>query len=102
MAFPSATPMDDYLPWKEAVWAEICAERSRAHKLHGPTSAESEAPYAHRRHTILSEEVGEVARCLNDGDHSAYMDRRKLREELVQTAAMIVAWIAAIDGHSYP
>lgn len=97
------------------IWAEIVAERARAHAKHGATSMESCDPLADRRLRVLTEEVGEVARVLNDREHGlgdlAYSGRydvieriamRDLRAELVQVAAMAVAWIAAVDGEALP
>lgn len=81
---------------------EIDAERERAHVKHGDTSMRSEDWRAHRRASILTEEVGEVAGCLNDNDHHLFVDeatfRAALREELIQVAAMAKDWIAKIDG----
>lgn len=42
------------------------------------------------RYPILAEEVGEVARAMNDGDDA------NLKEELVQVAALAVAWLEAL------
>lgn len=42
---------------------------------------------------ILAEEVGEAAEAALENDQG----RGELREELVQTAAVAVAWIEAID-----
>lgn len=45
----------------------------------------------------LVEEVGEVARELNDAENELRpIDIGKLREELVQTAAVALAWIEAL------
>lgn len=41
---------------------------------------------------VLTEEVGEVARCLCDGDSNA-----RLREELVQVAAVAMAWLESLS-----
>ena len=97
------------------LWDEILAERQRAHRKHGATSMESCDPMADRRLRVLTEEVGEVARVLNDRERKradsdspfwlADVDRTArcdLREELVQVAAMAVAWIAALDGEALP
>jgi NTP pyrophosphatase (non-canonical NTP hydrolase) len=49
---------------------------------------------------VLTEEVGEVARvlCENElGDLGDGVTKARLREELVQVAAMACAWIDAID-----
>lgn len=93
-------------------YAEITAERERAHRKHGSTSMESCDPLADRRLRVLVEEVGEVARVLNDAEHIVLgradeeSERAlvpiRLREELVQVAAMAVAWIAALDGEALP
>jgi hypothetical protein len=80
---------------------EIDAERDRAHAKHGVTSMRSLGWWAHRRHSILSEELGEVAKVLNDYDHdklSLLEFQSELRKELIQTAAMAKDWVAAIDG----
>lgn len=85
---------------------EVDAERERAHLKHGKTSMRSLGWWAHRRSTILAEEVGEVATVLNDFDHRKIATseefRVKLREELIQTAAMAVDWIEAIDQNKPP
>lgn len=96
------------------VWAEIVAERHRAHLTHGATSMEACDRFADRRLRVLLEEVGEVAAALNDREHDhAYPNRPQqwhddvednavvdLRHELVQVAAMAVAWIAALDDEA--
>lgn len=96
------------------VWAEIVAERHRAHLTHGATSMEACDRFADRRLRVLLEEVGEVAAALNDREHGhAYPNRpqqwhddvednavAELRGELVQVAAMAVAWIAALDDEA--
>jgi NTP pyrophosphatase (non-canonical NTP hydrolase) len=45
------------------------------------------------RFAILLEEVGEVARALNEAD----IDGPNLRAELLQVAAVAVAWVEGID-----
>lgn len=50
-----------------------------------------------RRLAILGEEFGEVAREVCDA-HVRPIDRNRLRAELVQLAAVAVAWVEAIDG----
>lgn len=50
---------------------------------------------------VLAEEIGEVAREINDYRHGLISDvdrMPRLRAELVQVAAMTHAWIAAIDA----
>lgn len=96
-----------------SVWAELVAERHSAHLKHGTTSMESCDRFADRRLRILTEELGEVARVLNDREPDMqpgkpqewYADAEdhhllELRGELVQLAAMAVAWIAALDGEA--
>lgn len=97
---------------RRGVWVEIVAERERAHAKHGATSMESCDRFADRRFRVLGEELGEVAEVLNDREHFARIElssvaleaearwAARLRSELVQVAAMAVAWIAAIDGES--
>lgn len=84
------------------VWEEARQERIRAHRKHGDTSMESQAPDAWRRYMILAEEVGEVAKEYNDADHEGRpVDLAKLRKELIQVAAMAGAWAAAIHTDAF-
>jgi hypothetical protein len=80
------------------VFDEARAERARAHAVHGDTSMEStpaDDPTG-RRHRILTEEVGEVAKEFNDAEHDRRpVDQVKLRKELIQVAAMAGAWADA-------
>ena len=47
---------------------------------------------------ILTEEVGEVARALlNDGQLTHDIRPKVLRTELIQCAAICVAWLEALD-----
>ena len=73
---------------RQDVLAEVGRERSRQEWLRtagaiGPVDTDGE------RLAVLVEEVGEVARAMNDG--------KGLREELIQVAAVAVAWVEAID-----
>lgn len=79
-----------------SIYAEIRAERERAHAKHGEQSMETQPIDAPIRMTILMEEVGEVAREFNEAQ-SGTLDRASLRAELVQVAAMATAWADAID-----
>lgn len=45
---------------------------------------------------VLGEEFGEVAKAMNEGDADA------LREELIQVAAVAVAWIESLDPLTPP
>lgn len=74
--------------------SDTIAERARAHELHGPSghSCEQMPPDDSRWLPVLVEEVGEVARAICDGETPA-----RVREELVQVAAMALAWADAIE-----
>lgn len=100
------------------VYNDIHHERIRAHRKHDSNDIDNERIRVHRKHVdyggsmerkeftdsawmpVLVEEVGEVARELCDYRHS--IDRsgfkRRLRDELIQVAAMATAWICAIDS----
>ena len=82
------------------VYDEVRAERERAHRKHGDTSMESQPILSHRRASILTEEVGEVAKILNDVEHGLDFGSAApaLRAELIQVAAMAVAWAEAVEG----
>lgn len=81
------------------VYDEVKAERERAHALHGDTSMEAFPADSLDRLAILTEEVGEVAKEFNEARHDGRsVDLAKLRKELVQTAAMALAWADAIGG----
>lgn len=77
----------------------IFEERERAHEKHRDHSMESWPKLSPERYMILAEEVGEVAKEFNDAKvEDRPIDAAALRKELVQVAAMAVAWIAALDG----
>lgn len=75
------------------VYALIDKERARqAEKWSGPHDwgkGDCSSPYVSRpvKVAVLTEEVGEVARAMLDGDGEG------LRRELVQVAAVAVAWL---------
>lgn len=78
-----------------SVYAEVSAERERAHAKHGRCSMESRPVGAFIRYTILAEEVGEIAKEFNEaeargGQHT--LDLERLRAECIQVAAMASAW----------
>jgi hypothetical protein len=80
------------------IWLDVAAERERAHAKHGATSCEGMPALDPGRLPILVEEVGEVARELNDLRHHQTAEARsRTRAELVQVAAVAVGWIAALD-----
>lgn len=72
------------------IFVAIIDERNRQDRKHGEGSMRRCADNI--RLAILTEEVGEVARAIIEGD------AENLREELVQVAACAVAWIEAIDS----
>lgn len=81
-------------------YAAVHYERARAHAKHdtGGGSMERKPWNDPIWLAVLTEEVGEVARVLCEtrlGNED--FPRTRLREELVQVAAMACAWIDAID-----
>lgn len=79
----------------DQVYAEISAERQRAHAKHGANSMESKPVGAFIRYTILAEEVGEIAKEFNEAEARGgqeTLDLERLRAECVQVAAMAAAW----------
>lgn len=93
---------------REDIFAAITAERARQEKLRVEGKFaftldmhEVDATKVHRpippvpvtnlmRYPILAEEVGEVARAMNDGNDA------NLKEELVQVAALCCAWLESM------
>lgn len=81
---------------------DISNERRRQDKLkaEGRFTATCADPISNdRRLSILVEEVGEVARA-SLGQAGAVQDGGNLRKELVQVAAIALAWIEGIDRES--
>jgi hypothetical protein len=75
----------------------IQAEATRAHLKHGENSMLSPGHGNDRRIAILAEEVGEIARELNDAAiEGRPVNRDKLIGELVQSAAMCATWIEVL------
>lgn len=100
---PTPKPVTDLLDSLD-LWREITVERRRAHEKHREHSMEGLDVDSPRRLAVLVEEVGEVARELNERPLRTWPRNADnvdalLRAELVQVAAMAVAWIAAIDGN---
>ena len=78
-------------------------ERIRAHEKHGDKSAEAMTWDNPRWLPIITEEVGEVARVINErdlGNVTPEMSRLLLVNEVIQVAAMCAAWIDALRGES--
>jgi hypothetical protein len=79
------------------IYGAVAAERKRAHDKHGEKSMEGVGIAHEKRLRILLEEVGEVAKELNDAE----VEERPvilidLHAELVQVAAMACAWADGI------
>ena len=77
-----------------SVYDDIRTERTRQDTLAaaGRWGGESVATISDdRRLRVLVEEIGEVARALEEDDS-------QLRAELVQVAAVAVAWLEALDA----
>lgn len=71
-----------------SILSKIGRERDRQVAIYGAENALTR-PNLDRKLTILTEEVGEVARAVLNGDIA------NLHEELVQVAAVAVAWLEA-------
>ena len=75
----------------------IQAEVIRSQVLHGSNSMMSAALNPSRRLAILVEEVGEVAKELNETALGAEADKDKLEKELIQVSAMAASWIETLN-----
>lgn len=64
---------------RDTIWTDILRELDRQDRIHGPDLPPASIP------AVLGEEFGEVCEALNDDLH-----RDRLREELVQVAAVAV------------
>lgn len=82
---------------RERIWAAILTERSRQSAKwdrehdwgYGDCSSDMVDPAV--KAAVLAEECGEVARAALDGSTG-------LRDELVQVAAVAVAWLEGLPG----
>lgn len=92
-----------YPIYAEQPIADIMDERARQDDLKRAgrfayTCADPELSHAERL-TVLGEEFGEVCHEVNEAiGGRTELDRAALRNELVQVAAVCVAWIEAIDA----
>lgn len=77
-----------------APYDDVHRERIRAHAKHSPQSRETAGATDAEWLPILMEELGEVAHELT---YDANGSLPRIRAELVQVAAMAIAWIDAID-----
>jgi NTP pyrophosphatase (non-canonical NTP hydrolase) len=89
-----------YLVLSGPTLSAIQAEATRAHLKHGEHSMLGPKTND-RRLAILTEEVGEVARELNDAEIDGRpVDRDKLVRELIQVGAMAATWVEALEGQA--
>lgn len=47
---------------------------------------------------VLAEEVGEVARAVREAEFGLQREHHDLRTELIQVAAVAIAWVEALDA----
>lgn len=74
------------------VIAEVIHERQRQVELFGLDTGNDDGTWM----AVLAEEVGEVAHELIEG-RRGHDTRRAMRQELIEVAAVAVAWIEAMD-----
>lgn len=86
----------------EGLERRIRAEAIRAHDKHGNFSMFGSAHNDDSRLTILTEELGEVARAINDTRLGELEQPAELYGELVQVAAMALTWLARIESEAEP
>lgn len=83
------------------IWDDILRERSRQERLKAAGKFEfscaDDGLNDYERYSILGEEFGEVGHELNEGIPGGHADIEKLRTELIQVAAVAVAWVEHID-----
>lgn len=98
------------------IYEQIADERARQERLresgkflHTCASEDFKAFTHFGRATVLGEEFGEVCRAALDAElvaegrkNDPALVRAKLREELIQTAAVAVAYIEALDAQAQP
>jgi NTP pyrophosphatase (non-canonical NTP hydrolase) len=78
---------------------DVGIERARQDEKWGSQSGNHDFEWM----SILAEEIGEAAQATNEANFksgSTPGDFTQLRAELVQVAAVAVAWIEAIDGRA--
>lgn len=80
---------------------KVSLERERQESLKKvgkiPFTCADDGVDAGRRLAVLTEEVGEVAREICDGNTTTLETQHKLKTELVQVAAVAVAWVEFLD-----
>lgn len=82
---------------------DVSRERNRQERLfldgvHARRMSDPEGMTHAERLAVLVEEVGEVSREICESIGGRPIDKAHLREELVQNAAVCVAWIEALDA----
>jgi len=82
---------------RERIFQLINAERARQAQKWGQGDCSSLAVDPLVKSAVLTEEVGEVARALLDREPAA-----QLITELVQVAAVAVAWLESLNVETYP
>lgn len=83
------------------IWMEVMTERVRQEVKFGDAGMTCANPAMSPLLSlaVLMEEVGEVAHILNEGEGIEQW-RQRCREELIQVAAVAVAWIEGLDRRS--
>lgn len=82
-----------YPTYMDQEYTDVADERARSIEKHGPHAQDNLTPGDPNLFYNLAEEFGEVAHALTyDGDPIL------LRKELIQTAAMALAWVAVLDN----
>lgn len=84
------------------VYEAVKSERVCAHAKHGEGTTEGTDPLAPHWLAILSEEVGEVARAICEhtlGNEDYETTLQDMHGELVQVAAMALAWADSIQSY---
>lgn len=85
-------------PQQTAVVIDIAEERERQDRKWGPQNHDDA-----RWFLILAEEFGELAREVNEEVFRPTSERlATLRQELVQTAAVCVAWLECLERRHTP
>jgi hypothetical protein len=94
------TPHGTRLVLSEITLSAVQAEATRAYLRHGEHSMFGVAVTESDRLAILTEEVGEVARELNEDRLGNLDDDWKIRrvKELIQVAAMALSWVECLEG----
>ena len=87
---------------RDRIFDKIIEERNRQERIHGEKSIIRRNPLAAENALILGEEYGEVCEALfitrETGDLDLGFEAYKnLKEELVQVAAVCVAWLEALE-----